>query len=122
MAVSELPGNPNAVWTVKRAANDEHDAYIVVSFTNATLVLSIGETVEEVTDSGFLATAPTLDVALLADNALLQVHGEGIRHVRGDLRISEWKTPGRKAIERATANERQVAAALAGGEVIYFEP
>ncbi|KAH8061458.1 hypothetical protein JL722_4081 [Aureococcus anophagefferens] len=39
----------------------------------------------------------------------------------GDLRISEWKTPGRKAIEKAAANERQVAAALAGGEVIYFE-
>lgn len=55
MAVSELPGNPNAVWTVKTAA-DEYDRYIVVSFVNATLVLSIGETVEEVTDSGFLAT------------------------------------------------------------------
>ena len=121
MAVSELPGRPSAVWTVRGRHDEPYDKYIVVSFTNATLVLSIGETVEEVTDSGFLATAPTLDVALLADNALLQVHGEGIRHVRGDLRISEWKTPGRKAIERATANERQVAAALAGGEVIYFE-
>lgn len=33
---------------------DEFDAYIIVSFVNATLVLSIGETVEEVTDSGFL--------------------------------------------------------------------
>ncbi|KAH8050148.1 hypothetical protein JL722_11525 [Aureococcus anophagefferens] len=121
MAVSELPGRPSAVWTVRGRHDEPYDKYIVVSFTNATPVLSIGETVEEVTDSGFLATAPTLDVALLADNALLQVHGEGIRHVRGDLRISEWKTPGRKAIEKAAANERQVAAALAGGEVIYFE-
>lgn len=48
MAVSELPGNPNAVWTVKRNAEEDFDAYIVVSFVNATLVLSIGETVEEV--------------------------------------------------------------------------
>ena len=48
MAVSELPGNPNAVWSVKRSVTDEHDAYIVVSFVNATLVLSIGDTVEEV--------------------------------------------------------------------------
>lgn len=52
---------------------DEFDAYIVVSFVNATLVLSIGETVEEVTDSGFLGTTPTLGCSSLGDNALLQV-------------------------------------------------
>ena len=101
MAVSELPGRPSAVWTVRRSHDEPYDRYIVVSFTNATLVLSIGETVEEVTDSGFLATAPTLDVALLADGALLQVHADGIRHVRADARINEWKTPGKKKIERA---------------------
>ena len=49
MAVSELPGNPNGVWTVKKHRSDEYDTYIIVSFPNATLVLSIGETVEEVT-------------------------------------------------------------------------
>ena len=48
MAVSELPGRPNAVWTVKKAQGDEFDHYIVVSLSNSTLVLSIGETVEEV--------------------------------------------------------------------------
>jgi len=31
--------------------NDAYDDYIVVAFINATLVLSIGDTVEEVTDS-----------------------------------------------------------------------
>ena len=38
MAVSPLPGNPTAVWTVRRSAADDFDAYIIVSFTNATLV------------------------------------------------------------------------------------
>jgi hypothetical protein len=52
---------------------DEFDSYIVVSFTNATLVLSIGETVEEVTDTGFNASAPTLDVQQLGEDGLLQV-------------------------------------------------
>ena len=52
---------------------DEYDAFIVVSFTNATLVLSIGETVEEVTDSGFLGTTPTLACSRLGDDALIQV-------------------------------------------------
>ena len=36
-------------------------------------VLSIGETVEEVSDSGFLASAPTLRTQLLADDSMLQV-------------------------------------------------
>ena len=53
---------------------DEFDAYIIVSFINATLVLSIGETVEEVTDSGFLGTTPTLSSSLIGDDALLQVN------------------------------------------------
>ena len=39
MAVSPLPGNPTAVWTIKRSILDEFDAYIIVSFTNATLVM-----------------------------------------------------------------------------------
>ncbi|CAM9238590.1 unnamed protein product [Heterosigma akashiwo] len=101
--------------------------YIVVSFTNATLVLSIGETVEEVADSGFLAAVPTLAVALLDDNSTLQagddcaIHEKGIRHLRADARPAEWKTPGKKTLERAAANGAQLAVALAGGEVIYFE-
>lgn len=73
MAVSELPGNPNAVWTVRRNIDDAVDAYIVVSFVNATLVLTIGETVEEAADSGFLATSPTLGCGLIGEDALLQV-------------------------------------------------
>ena len=89
MAVSELPGNPNAVWTVRKRREDPHDAYIVVSFVNATLVLSIGETVEEVTDSGLKDDTPTLCVALLGDDALVQVHPSGIRHVRADGRTTE---------------------------------
>lgn len=55
---------------------DEYDAYIIVSFVNATLVLSIGETVEEVTDSGFLGTTPTLSCSQLGDDALVQVMAE----------------------------------------------
>ncbi len=120
-AASDLPGSPNAVWTVKARQEDAHDKFIVVSFTNATLVFSIGDQIEEVTDSGFLGTAPTLEVQLLADNAMLQVHAHGIRHIRPARAVNEWKTPGRKQIERATANERQVAIALEGGDVVYFE-
>ncbi|ESO03752.1 hypothetical protein HELRODRAFT_100012 [Helobdella robusta] len=121
MAVSELPGNPNAVWTVKKRTEDEYDSYIIVSFVNATLVLSIGETVEEVTDSGFLGTTPTLSCSQLGDDALVQIYPEGIRHIRSDKRVNEWKTPGKKSILKCAVNQRQVVIALSGGELVYFE-
>ena len=54
---------------------EEFDTYIIVSFTNATLVLSIGETVEEVTDSGFLGTTPTIACSRVGEDALIQVGG-----------------------------------------------
>lgn len=121
MAVSKLPGIPSAVWTVKKNVNDEFDAYIVVSFTNATLVLSIGETVEEVSDSGFLDTTPSLAVSLIGDDSLMQVHPNGIRHIREDGRINEWRTPGKRTIAKVGSNRLQVVIALSGGELIYFE-
>ncbi|RDX87904.1 Spliceosome-associated protein 130 B, partial [Mucuna pruriens] len=121
MAVSKLPGIPSAVWTVKKNVIDEFDAYIVVSFTNATLVLSIGETVEEVSDSGFLDTTPSLAVSLIGDDSLMQVHPNGIRHIREDGRINEWRTPGKRTISKVGSNRLQVVIALSGGELIYFE-
>ncbi|KAL2937534.1 hypothetical protein RDABS01_020983 [Bienertia sinuspersici] len=110
MATSPLPGVPNGVWTIKKNVNDEFDAYIVVSFASATLVLSIGETVEEVSDSGFLG-----------DDSLMQVHPSGIRHIREDGRINEWRTPGKKTITKVGYNRLQAVIALSGGELIYFE-
>ncbi|CAM8900822.1 unnamed protein product [Rhodiola kirilowii] len=121
MAVSQLPGVPSAVWTVKKNVTDEFDAYIVVSFANATLVLSIGETVEEVSDSGFLDTTPSLAVSLIGDDSLMQVHPSGIRHIREDGRINEWRTPGKRTIVKVGSNRLQVVIALSGGELIYFE-
>ncbi|VUZ43380.1 unnamed protein product [Hymenolepis diminuta] len=121
MAKSDLPGSPNAVWTVKRSSEEEYDSFIVVSFLNATLVLSIGETVEEVTDSGFLGTTPTLTCSQLGDDALVQIYPDGIRHIRADKRINVWRTPGKKTIQRCAVNRRQVVIALTGGELVYFE-
>ncbi|KAI9208104.1 CPSF A subunit region-domain-containing protein [Polychytrium aggregatum] len=121
MVASELPGNPNAVWTVKTSARDEYDSYIVVSFVNETLVLSIGEVVDEVTDSGLLTSTTTLTVAQLGEDALVQIYPHGIRHIRSDKRISVWEAPHNKIIVKAVCNQRQVVIGLSGGEIVYFE-
>jgi len=120
IVASELPGTPSAVWTTKLTKYDQFDAYIVLSFTNGTLVLSIGETVEEVSDSGFLTTVSTLAVQQMGDEGLIQVHPKGIRHiVQG--RVNEWPAPTHRSIVAAATNENQVVIALSSGEVVYFE-
>ena len=118
---SELPSVPTAVWTTKLTRADEFDAYIILSFANGTLVLSIGETVLEVSDTGFLSTAPTLAVQQLGEDSLIQVHPRGIRHILVDKRVNEWPAPQHRTIVAATTNERQVAVALSSGEIVYFE-
>ncbi|KAF8843027.1 hypothetical protein BDN67DRAFT_964913 [Paxillus ammoniavirescens] len=118
---SELPGIPNAVWTTKQREDDEFDSYIILSFVNGTLVLSIGETIEEVQDTGFLSSAPTLAVQQIGADALLQVHPQGIRHVLADRRVNEWRVPERRTIVAATTNKRQVVVALSSAELVYFE-
>jgi len=121
MAVSPLPGNPAAIWTVKTSLKEDHDKYIVVSFVNATMVLAIGETVEEANDTGMITTINTIHVANIGEDGFMQVHPQGIRHIRIDKGVYEWKTPGRKTITHVTNNERQVVIALSGGDILYFE-
>ena len=51
----------------------------------------------------------------------VQVHPSGLRHIRADKRVNEWRAPGRRTITKAATNERQVVISLSGGECIYFE-
>jgi splicing factor 3B subunit 3 len=101
--------------------SEVYDSYIILSFVNGTLVLSIGENIEEVQDTGFLSSAPTLAVQQIGDDALLQVHPLGIRHVLVDRRVNEWRVPTGKTIVAATTNKRQVVVALSSAELVYFE-
>lgn len=133
LAVSELPGVPGGVFNVRddRATKNgkSYDRYIVVSFADATLVLSVGETVEEMgKESGFLTSDPTLACSALGngdkDGGIVQVCPGGVRHIRrvnDQVNVSQWSVPGIKKIECASANETQILIALAGGELIYFQ-
>lgn len=98
-----------------------YDSYIVVSYKNATVVHEVGEDVHELTNSSFFVENPTLLVTTLANDSIMQIHTSGVRLIRPDTTTDEWMPPQRKTITKATANERQVVIALAGGEVIYFE-
>lgn len=120
IAASELPGTASAVWTTKLRSDDEYDAYIILSSAISTTVLSIGERVTQVDDSGILESVPTLAVQQIGDDGLIQVHPKGIRHIRHG-RVNEWSAPQHRSIVAATTNARQVAIALSSGEIVYFE-
>jgi len=121
LAVSELPGVPGGIFTIADDGERGYSMYIVVSFADATLVLSVGDTVEEVgRESGFLTNAPTLACSALRGGSRCQIHPSGVVHIqRGQPK--QWDCPGLKRIECATANTSQVLIALTGGEVTYFE-
>lgn len=74
--------------------------------------------------SGCLALPepPPRSGACIADHSPLclitQIHPNGLRHIRADKRIQEWKTPGKKTIVRSAVNARQVVIALSGGELV----
>lgn len=50
-----------------------------------------------------------------------QVYPNGLRVIVKGQPPQEWRAPGKKQIEKACANERQVVLSLAGGEIIFFE-
>ena len=62
-----------------------------------------------------------ISLFILGDDALVQVYPEGIRHIRADKRVNEWKAPGKKTVMNCAVNRRQVVIALSGGELVYFE-
>lgn len=119
LAATDLPGKPSGIWTLPENGSDK---LIVISFIDATLVLAVGETVQEVSDPGLLTTVQTLNVARLADASLLQIHLRGIRQVHESSgRVTEWRVPGGRQIVACAVNERQVLLGLSGGELVYFE-
>ena len=119
MAATELPGKPSGVWTVA-SPDSEFDKYIVLSFVDVSLVLSIGEAIEEVTDSGILGNVPTLGICQMHDKSVVQIHPRGLRHVPTEGgNIMEWRAP--RPITTCAFNSRQIVVGLAGGEIVYFE-
>ncbi|KAF4999590.1 hypothetical protein FGRMN_2338 [Fusarium graminum] len=120
VATSELPGTVSGVWTTKLTKHDRYDAYIILTSSDNTLVMSVGDEVEQVSDSSFLTTVTTLAIQQIADDGLIQIHPRGIRHLCGG-EINEWLVPQHRSIVAVATNEQQIAIALSSGKIVYFE-
>jgi splicing factor 3B subunit 3 len=124
MAVTQMPKKPVKVMTIKGRTDDPYDKYMVVSFQDSTLVLSIGtEKVTQVMDSGLADGERTLHVGIMEDNSYVQVTPKSIIHIKGDAsnrKRAKWDS-GQGKILKCCSNSRQVAISIEGGQIVYFE-
>lgn len=118
----------NGIWTLKSQGSLEYDQYIVVSFSSHTLILSVGESVHQITEEDVLArsfidNAATLNIGRLADDTIVQIHAGGIRHIRSELSNQELPCPSDRRVIMSTMNERQVVLILNGtnNNLVYYE-
>lgn len=132
LAVSELvalpiPLAPTSIFTVGRDRTVRNDEYLVLSSEREekTLVLSIGEVVEEVSTSGLVLDQLTRGVWQVGHRSVVQVHGNGLRHVKYDEKwathTTDWFPPAGISVVHASANNQQVVLGLSNREVCYFE-
>ncbi|ODV76761.1 uncharacterized protein CANTADRAFT_27538 [Suhomyces tanzawaensis NRRL Y-17324] len=124
---SPLPMTPNQIYTTKLTRDAANDAYLVLSSLqdSKTLVLSIGEVVEEVEDSLFVIDQATLAVQQVGNSSVVQVYSNGIKHIRqgtdGSKTTSDWFPPAGIQISHTSTNNEQVVIGLSNGEICYFE-
>jgi splicing factor 3B subunit 3 len=129
---SPLPQNASDVWTTKLTSEDETDTLIVLCLHSRTLVLKIGEDVEEASHTGFLPETNTLGVQQFGEDCIIQIHPKGIRHIQGiqfpnddavatHASLTDWQPPAHRTIVACATNNRQVAIALSSGQILYFE-
>jgi len=121
MANSPLSGIPVGVFTLKSRRDDEFHTHLLVSFSNATMLLAIGDRVEEVRDTGFLNDISTIHACLLGLDALAQVHGGGIHLVQADKTTSDWISQDGEVVIAAAHTTSQIAIYMSSGDIILFE-
>lgn len=116
--------NPTHVWTLKQSANHTEDGYIVIAYPDVTVILSVGENVEPISESDPLASTfvtdqQTLNIGLFG-NGYIQVLSQSIRYIKGT-KPQEWSPPDGLSISHSDINEKQVVISLSNGDVYYFE-
>lgn len=123
---TDLPADAQKVFTTKVFETDEFDRYLVLSFIDGTLVLSIGESVEEVTNSGLDTTLPTLLVQQMGQNSVVQVQSDSLRNLTysstdEEPKVKEWLPPAGIKILSASATKNQLAVGLSNRDLVVFD-
>ncbi|KAJ3309020.1 DNA damage-binding protein 1a, partial [Gonapodya sp. JEL0774] len=113
------------IWGLKNSYQAKFHSLLALSFTAETrflLVDSTGEMAEH-EPAALSGQVPTLLVANMAADSIVQVTSEGVYLVDNELAmlLAEWKPENGRSITVASCGATQLAFALAGGEVVYLE-
>ncbi|KAK6202885.1 CPSF A subunit region-domain-containing protein [Scheffersomyces amazonensis] len=135
LVTSPLPVIPTDVFTAKLFYDSPNDEYLVITSTLSckTLILSIGEVVEEVEESGFITDQVTIGVHQVGLSSLIQVYSNGIKHIKhikkfnddGEeiitKKLTDWFPPAGITILKSSINNYQVVIGLSNSQIHYFE-
>ena len=116
-----LPEQPLRIFTTRLRYTDAVDAYIVLAYQHSTLVLGVGDYIEEISDSGINTSVTTLAIQQMGADSVIQVFPKGIRHISSTGGVNDWDVPQYRSIVSVAANTQQVAIALSSGHLVYFE-
>lgn len=106
------------IFEIKNYENKGFTKYIVISFRDQTVVLSVSEQIQQIPDSQLQTQQQTIFACTLEQNQILQVLTNSIRLIHQN-KVQTWQSDDR--IVRAVANKKQVAVVIAGNKVTYFE-
>eukprot|EP01053_Blabericola_migrator_P001067 Blabericola_migrator_1__1066@NODE_1270_length_4934_cov_107_196014_g857_i0_p1_GENE_NODE_1270_length_4934_cov_107_196014_g857_i0NODE_1270_length_4934_cov_107_196014_g857_i0_p1_ORF_typecomplete_len1253_score244_13MMS1_N/PF10433_9/1_8e123CPSF_A/PF03178_15/8_5CPSF_A/PF03178_15/1_8CPSF_A/PF03178_15/6_4e68CNH/PF00780_22/35CNH/PF00780_22/1_7e02CNH/PF00780_22/3_9HPIP_like/PF18524_1/11HPIP_like/PF18524_1/44_NODE_1270_length_4934_cov_107_196014_g857_i03733759 len=129
MAASEVPGYPTGLWTLHENYDDAFHKYLLLSFSLATLVLRVSDSIEEQTATQFITNKATLHAGCLHDNSHIQVTEDGWRLLQQDpsssnaeaRRVLDWRPQAGRRVLCATSNGTQLLLSVSGGFLLYFE-
>ena len=76
----------------------------MISYINKTLVLKIGEKVEQVHDTGLEGTKQTIHVGTLIDDSQIQILTNGYRHIRKNKPPTDYIVEGK--VIKGVSNEK----------------
>lgn len=126
IVTQELPSKIMKAFTCKIHKKDQYDRFIVLSFFDGSIILSIGEEVEEAENSGFIDTITTLDACQTGSDSIVQIHATGLKQIfysedDEPVKSIDWNPPPGIEVLFSSCTNTQVALALSNGDVVYFE-
>ena len=91
-----------------------------MSFSTRTVVLTTtANGYSQTKDTGIEEETTSLHIGRLEDDSLIQIIPSGFRHIKKDKTARTMKFEGK--IIKGITKGRQMAVALAGGDIIYYE-
>lgn len=126
IVTQDLPSKILGAFTTRIHNSDDYDKFIILSFFDGSIILRIGDEVEEAENSGFIDTITTLNIQQIGDSSIVQIHATGFKQVFYDthdepVKSLDWNPPPNVEVLSSSCTNTQVVLGLSNGDVVYFQ-